>query len=81
MIVKTTYGINKHHITFQSVNHRLMLIDSKCIFTNPHVDRRNKYQIMNHNVIVNSNVSKNPPFASVCVAQSSFFTWFSLYDS
>ena len=81
MIVKTTYGINKYHITFQSVNHRLILIDSRCIFTNPQVDRRSKYPIMNHNVIVNNNVSKNPPFASICVAQSSFFTWFSLYDS
>lgn len=75
------YGISKYAITFGSVNHKLILIDSKCIFTNPHVDRRNKYPIMNHNVIVNSNVSKNPPFASVCVAHSNFFTWFSLYDS
>ena len=81
MIVKTTYGINKHHITFQSVNQRLIFIDSKCTFINPHVDRHNKYQMMNPNVIVNSNVSKNPPFASVCVAHSNFFTWFSLYDS
>ena len=75
------YGINKYAITFRSVNHKLIFIDSRWIFSNPHVDRHNKYPIMNHNVIVNSNVSKNPPFASVCVAQSSFFTWFSLYDS